>query len=124
MRLVSTVEFGTHLWRWLLPLAVVLTLLSVWGMALLLPLTDPYVQSVRAAVGDVSRGEQIYVMNCAGCHGVEGKGQVGPTLVQISRRRSQVQLIHQIVSGETPPMPKFQAQPQDMADLLSYLKRL
>jgi mono/diheme cytochrome c family protein len=75
-------------------------------------------------VADVKRGEQIYIMNCAGCHGLEGKGQVGPTLIQISRRRSQPQLIHQIVSGETPPMPKFQAQPQDMADLLSYLKTL
>ncbi|MCH9055799.1 cytochrome c [Synechococcus sp. PCC 6717] len=105
-------------------MAILLTVLGCWGVALLLPLTDPYVQSVRSLVADVKRGEQIYIMNCAGCHGLEGKGQVGPTLIQISRRRSQPQLIHQIVSGETPPMPKFQAQPQDMADLLSYLKTL
>ncbi|MFZ4555923.1 MAG: cytochrome c, partial [Pseudanabaena sp.] len=26
--------------------------------------------------------------------------------------------------GETPPMPQFQPSPQDMADLLSYLKQL
>ncbi|ATS19242.1 c-type cytochrome [Parathermosynechococcus lividus] len=124
MRLVSTVASGSSLWRWVLPLAILLTVLGCWGVALLLPLTDPYVQSVRSLVADVKRGEQIYIMNCAGCHGLEGKGQVGPTLIQISRRRSQPQLIHQIVSGETPPMPKFQAQPQDMADLLSYLKTL
>lgn len=124
MRLVSTVEFGSTLWRWLLLLAILLIIILGYGVTLLLPFTDPYVRSVRAAVGDAARGEQIYLMNCAGCHGVEGKGEVGPTLVQISRRRSQPQLIHQIVSGETPPMPKFQAQPQDMADLLSYLKKL
>jgi hypothetical protein len=33
-------------------------------------------------------------------------------------------LIQQITSGQTPPMPKFQASPQEMADLLSYLKTL
>ncbi len=33
-------------------------------------------------------------------------------------------LIHQVTSGATPPMPKFQASPQEMADLLSYLEKL
>jgi len=33
-------------------------------------------------------------------------------------------LIHQIVSGETPPMPSFQMEPEAMADLLSHLHQL
>ena len=33
-------------------------------------------------------------------------------------------LIHQIVSGDTPPMPSFQMEPQSMADLLAHLHNL
>jgi hypothetical protein len=33
-------------------------------------------------------------------------------------------LIHQIVSGDTPPMPSFQMEPASMADLLSHLHNL
>ncbi|URR35547.1 cytochrome c [Thermosynechococcus sp. HN-54] len=124
MSLVNTVGTGSTVWRWLLPVLTVLVVAGGWGVSLLLPLQDPYIQSVRAAVGDPTRGEQIFILNCAGCHGIDGKGEVGPSLVQISHRRSQAQLIQQIISGNTPPMPKFQAQPQDMADLLSYLKTL
>lgn len=124
MSLVNTVGVGSTVWRWLLPVLILLAVGASWGVSLLLPLRDPYIQSVRAAVGDPSRGEQIFILNCAGCHGVDGKGEVGPSLVQISHRRSQTKLIQQIISGNTPPMPKFQAQPQDMADLLSYLKTL
>ncbi|AHB87767.1 cytochrome cM CytM [Thermosynechococcus sp. NK55a] len=124
MSLVNTVGAKSTVWRWLLPVLVVLLVGGGWMLALLLPLRDPYIQAVRAAVGNPSRGEQIFILNCAGCHGIDGKGEVGPSLVQISHRRSQVQLIQQIISGNTPPMPKFQAQPQDMADLLSYLKTL
>ncbi|WNC60805.1 cytochrome c [Thermosynechococcus sp. QS41] len=124
MSLVNTVGVRSTVWRWLLPVLVVLVMGSGWGVSLLLPLRDPYIQSVRAAVGDPNRGEQIFILNCAACHGIDGKGEVGPSLVQISHRRSQAKLIQQIISGDTPPMPKFQAQPQDMADLLSYLKTL
>lgn len=124
MSLTNTVGAKSTVWRWLLPALVGLVVGGGWGISLLLPLQDPYIQSVRAAVGDPSRGEQIFILNCAGCHGIDGKGKVGPSLVQISQRRSQTKLIQQIISGNTPPMPKFQAQPQDMADLLSYLKTL
>lgn len=89
-----------------------------------LPMADPYIQSVLSISGDIKRGEQIFLMNCSGCHGVDAQGRVGPSLIQISDRRSQLHLIQQITSGQTPPMPKFQAQPQEMADLLSYLNKL
>jgi hypothetical protein len=42
----------------------------------------------------------------------------------VSSRRSPLSLIDQVTSGNTPPMPKFQASPAEMADLLSYLKTL
>lgn len=86
--------------------------------------SDPYIQSVLEVRGDAVRGNAIFQMNCAGCHGTLAKGKVGPSLLRVSSRRSQLSLIDQIVSGKTPPMPKFQASPSEMADLLSYLKTL
>jgi mono/diheme cytochrome c family protein len=86
--------------------------------------SDPYVQAVEATRGDAVRGNAIFQMNCAGCHGTLANGKVGPSLVKISSRRSPLSLIDQVTSGKTPPMPKFQASPTDMADLLSYLKTL
>lgn len=85
---------------------------------------DPYVQSVQAIRGDAVRGNAIFQMNCAGCHGTLATGKVGPSLLKVSSRRSQLSLMDQITSGKTPPMPKFQANPTEMADLLSYLKTL
>ncbi len=85
---------------------------------------DPYVQAVQALRGDAVRGNAIFQMNCAGCHGTLATGKVGPSLLKVASRRSQLSLIEQITSGKTPPMPKFQASPSEMADLLSYLKTL
>jgi len=33
-------------------------------------------------------------------------------------------LIRQVTSGQTPPMPQFQPSPQEMADLLKYLEQM
>jgi mono/diheme cytochrome c family protein len=55
---------------------------------------------------------------------VEAHGRVGPSLESISQRKSGISLIHQVTSGQTPPMPQFQPNPQEMADLLKYLETL
>ncbi len=86
--------------------------------------SDPYVQEVLATPSDPERGEAIFQINCAGCHGAKADGNVGPSLHQISDRKSKLRLIQQVTSGDTPPMPKFQPNPQDMADLLGYLETL
>jgi cytochrome c551/c552 len=86
--------------------------------------SDPYIHSVFDLQGDVSRGQAIFSINCAGCHGIAADGMVGPSLQNVSKRKSSMSLIQQVTSGKTPPMPKFQPKPQDMADLLSYLEQL
>uniref|UniRef100_UPI0030DD805C cytochrome c n=1 Tax=Oculatella sp. LEGE 06141 TaxID=1828648 RepID=UPI0030DD805C len=86
--------------------------------------SDPYVQSVLSLSGDAGRGEVIFQMNCSSCHGIYADGQVGPSLHHVSSRKSRVGLIHQVTSGNTPPMPQFQPNPQEMADLLEYLEQL
>ncbi len=86
--------------------------------------SDPYVQEVLALDGDPQRGAAIFQMNCAGCHGVRGNGRVGPSLQDVSEHRSRASTIHQVISGDTPPMPQFQPSPETMADLLEYLETL
>ncbi|MCS6814412.1 MAG: cytochrome c [Cyanobacteria bacterium] len=86
--------------------------------------SDPYVSSVLLLQGDPQRGHAIFQLNCAGCHGMQADGMVGPSLLGVRARKSKVGLIHQVISGKTPPMPQFQPDSQDMADLLSYLESL
>ena len=86
--------------------------------------SDPYVKDVLRLEGNIERGTEIFLMNCATCHGLQGKGEVGPSLQNVSSRKSEVGLIRQVVSGKTPPMPQFQPSPQDMADLLDFLQTL
>ncbi|NJN56617.1 MAG: cytochrome c [Leptolyngbyaceae cyanobacterium SL_5_9] len=101
-------------------LAVLLVLLGIYQFSY----SDPYVRDVLTLTGDTEQGQAIFQMNCASCHGIDADGRVGPSLHHISDRKSRVGLIHQVTSGETPPMPQFQPSPQEMADLLEYLESL
>jgi len=85
---------------------------------------DPYTRSSLDLQGDQERGSNLFLINCAGCHGIAGQGLVGPNLHGVSRRKGDSALIQQVVSGRTPPMPKFQPDPQAMADLLAHLHTL
>jgi mono/diheme cytochrome c family protein len=95
-------------------------------VALLLPIarSDPYTRATLALNGSVQDGGRLFRLNCAGCHGLAAQGLVGPNLHGVDRRKSDRQLIQQVVSGRTPPMPRFQPDPQAMADLLSFLHSL
>jgi mono/diheme cytochrome c family protein len=86
--------------------------------------TDPYTRQTLELSGSSENGGRLFRLNCAGCHGIAGQGLVGPNLHGVSERRSSRQLIQQVVSGRTPPMPRFQPEPQAMADLLAYLNGL
>ncbi|MBE9076753.1 cytochrome c [Romeria aff. gracilis LEGE 07310] len=108
----------------LLLLSLVLAVgLITWGMRALRA-ADPYMQSVLSTAGNAARGEEIFKLNCATCHGLEASGEVGPNLHGVSDRKSRVALINQVISGNTPPMPQFQPTAKDMADLLEFLETL
>lgn len=102
---------------------VLLTMVIVFAFWFI-PQQNPYVQEVLSFKGNSERGEAIFNVNCAGCHGIEGVGNVGPRLTNISKHKSEVGIINQVIGGKTPPMPKFQPSAEDMADLLSYLRQL
>ena len=86
--------------------------------------SDPYTRTTLQLSGSEERGEQLFLINCAGCHGIAAQGLVGPSLHGVDSRKNNRQLIQQVVSGRTPPMPRFQPEPQAMADLLAYLHTL
>ena len=100
--------------------ACVVLLLWVLGSAQ----QDPYVKASLELQGAVDHGGQLFRINCAGCHGLAGQGLVGPSLQGVSNQLKDPALVHQIISGETPPMPSFEMEPQSMADLLTYLRTL
>ena len=85
---------------------------------------DPYVKATLNIQGSADHGGQLFRINCAGCHGLAGQGLLGPQLTTVSDRYNDQQLVHQIVSGQTPPMPRFEMEPEAMADLLAYMQTL
>ena len=85
---------------------------------------DPYSRATLALKGNEVNGGKLFRLNCAGCHGVAAQGLVGPNLHGVDRRKNDRQLIQQVISGRTPPMPRFQPDPQAMADLLAFLRHL
>jgi mono/diheme cytochrome c family protein len=108
-------------------LAILATLLGI--LAYLVGLyhfqySDPYIREVLSLESDITHGQAIFQMNCSSCHGIDGGGLVGPNLHNVADRKSEVALIRQVISGQTPPMPQFQPEPQTMADLLGYLETL
>jgi len=110
---------------------IVLLVMTVFVVLLMLTIgiiasqrMEPYARDVLALKGNLVQGRAIFQMNCAGCHGSQADGRVGPSLLDVSSRKSKVSIIHQVTSGQTPPMPQFQPSPQEMADLLSYLETL
>jgi cytochrome c551/c552 len=108
---------------WTILLVTLITMLVILGVRQW-QLKDPYIRDVISLTGDSVRGHAIFQMNCSGCHGLQADGRVGPSLQGVSKHKSPIGLIHQVTSGETPPMPQFKPNPQDMADLLSYLEEL
>ena len=113
--------------RGLVTALVVLAVVALVSMSALVASAssrDPYVRSSLEKVGDQEHGSKLFLINCAGCHGIAAQGVVGPNLHGVSQRKKDPALIHQVISGKTPPMPSFQPDPQSMADLLAYLHEL
>ncbi|MGB3639329.1 MAG: cytochrome c [Rivularia sp. (in: cyanobacteria)] len=105
-------------------LAVLLAILLGIFAVNMVRTSDPYIKNVLSLKGNPVQGHAIFQINCAGCHGLEATGSVGPSLKAVSKHKSRYGLIHQVTGGETPPMPKFQPSAKEMADLLSYLESL
>ncbi|WP_221090183.1 c-type cytochrome [Deinococcus aquaedulcis] len=85
--------------------------------------------------GNVEAGRTIYSANCAACHGAQGEGALGPSLVNEEgvQSWSVAQFTATLREGRTPTRQLSQAMPRfseeqisdpQVADLLAYIKTL
>ena len=86
--------------------------------------TDPFIKATIDLEGSIEQGEKIFRTNCVGCHGITAQGLLGPDLHEVTNRASKKEIINQIRQGRTPPMPSFQMETQQIADILTYLQSL
>jgi cytochrome c551 len=74
-----------------------------------------------ATAGDATRGRQVFVVNCSGCHGMDARGGIGPTLVGSGLSASEVEAV---VAGGRRVMPSGLVEGQDAADVAAYVARI
>ena len=85
---------------------------------------NKYIIETLGLNGSADEGDALFKMNCVGCHGITARGLVGPDLHSITKRLNDKQIIKQVTGGLTPPMPSFEIDPVNMANLLKYLHSL
>ncbi len=80
-----------------------------------------------AALGDQSRGAEVFRANCAVCHTANGAAAgVGPSLVKEKQRKNYDQTVAWIEAPD-PPMPKLYPAPlsqKDVQDVAAYVESL
>ena len=78
-------------------------------------------------LGDAVRGKDVFVQNCAQCHGPDGtQGGIGPSLKNEKSRKDEAATIVWIKDPK-PPMPKLFPQPlteKDVEDAAAYVQSL
>lgn len=88
-----------------------------------------------AAAGDPQAGQTLYVSNCSGCHGNNGQGAIGPSLVREGGAKSwsDPEFLVVLRQGKTPQrelnntMPRYteqQLSDQDAYNIHAYIKSL
>jgi mono/diheme cytochrome c family protein len=77
---------------------------------------------ILALEGDAVKGQILYENNCASCHGMEGEGISGPSLVEWVPQLTGTEILQTIVEGPG-EMTEFgdYFDDQQLADILEYL---
>ena len=72
----------------------------------------------------VATGRTLYLGDCAGCHGQQGQGQVGPKLLHLGD--PDVKVARNIANGFPPRMPPFKGQYSDaqLKAVVAYVQSL
>ena len=86
--------------------------------------SNQYILKTLELEGSAKDGNALFKTNCVGCHGITARGLVGPDLHSITQNFNDKEIIKQVTGGLTPPMPSFEIDPQNMANLLKYLHSL
>ena len=85
----------------------------------------PAIPDVVASVGDLARGRQIYIANCAACHGATGAGgTVGGGFVAPGLDLADPRTVAEATVVGPGPMPAFAFDRQQLDDLAAYVEEL
>lgn len=102
------------------PVLLVAVTLATFGLAKWHPFS-PSAAPAASAAGNATTGRKIFVVNCSGCHGVDARGGVGPSLHGIGLTAPEVE---QIVATGRGVMPAGVVKGQDAADVAAYVARI
>ncbi len=71
-------------------------------------------------------GKQLFAANCAGCHGAQGTGLVGPSLVSWNKKMAPEKTI-ELIKNPKAPMPRLYPailSESDVSDIAAYLQTM
>lgn len=81
------------------------------------------------AYGDAAKGEEVYKMFCAACHGPEGAGLVGPNLTDKeilhgTKKEDIIKVINDGVPGKAMPAWSAILKPEQVSDVADFVKSI
>ena len=82
---------------------------------------SPSAPNAAVASGDAARGASVYAATCAGCHGADASGGVGPALRGRGLTADEVEAV--VATGRG-TMPAGLVSGQDLADVAAYVATL
>lgn len=105
---------------WLPLVVLVVVVLGVYGLSrwhVFQPSADA---GGPVAAGDATAGAQVYAASCAGCHGAQGEGGVGPALQ--GRTDLSPEGIQAVIRSGRGVMPAGLVSGEDEADVIAFLQ--
>lgn len=107
------------------PLVPFVLLAAVAAVTFGLALWHPFSPSAPAATapssGDAARGASIFAGTCAGCHGADASGGIGPNLHESGLTAAEVAAV--VATGRG-TMPAGLVSGQDLSDVAAYVATL
>jgi len=84
---------------------------------------------IKAALGDHTRGQKLFLDNCAKCHTATGKGEGDAKVIDMTSSAWQASLrdsaiVKTVRGGRGTKMPAFSFDDQQLRDLLAHVRTL
>jgi mono/diheme cytochrome c family protein len=80
--------------------------------------------TARVSSGQEDPGKTVYAQTCQVCHGSEGRGDAGPSLVPLEKEYEEVLGIVREGIGQMPPISAERISDEALTRVVAYLKSL
>jgi len=77
-------------------------------------------EDILALTGDADAGASVYTSECAGCHGADGEGGVGPAMTTVVPAHTDAQFVDVVLVGVGEMPAHDYMDDQEIADVLAY----